>query len=172
MGITQSTFETYRSGLTEVATKTKWKEGLLINVKGQKTLIVYRIQPLHEMTTPDNLTEIPCDMSLLLDEPEKQYMFHYVGSQVDIPPVEMTGKYAIYLKEVTHARIGGSSRHVSPHRVSTHTNTHVNSHRVSTHTNTHNIANNDTEQSPTDLIDFEKLANPDFTIGGCPCDEE
>lgn len=99
-----NSLENYRAGLAQVAAKTQWRVGLIVNVAGEPPLLVYKILPLEHKQTPETLTAEYSQHASATHE--TNYIYQYTGNNI-----LANGKYstfAIFLKTLTETRIGGA----------------------------------------------------------------
>ncbi len=109
MGSSNSIMDKYHAGLRMVAGRTKWRVGLIINIEGLRPLIVYDIIPLERDKTAPELAALISQAARSIGYFETYYVYQYTGDQVKIDDRIATkvGKYAILLKTITDAKIGG-----------------------------------------------------------------
>jgi hypothetical protein len=105
MGVAQSQYADYINGFGEVALRTRWKVGLIIDVAGRGLFIVTRIAP--------NRRRVPglLYMNTAADA-GTAFMYVYEGPAVEKSydaQSRDTKSYEIYLKRIVDGRIGGAS---------------------------------------------------------------
>lgn len=105
MGAQQSQYQIISNALTEVATKTKWKLGLIVDVIGQCRFIVSNIIPVTSNVIPNSLRIMELVDGIA-------YIYVYSGSMIDISIMDEAPAYEIVLKPIDNVVLGGGRKQV------------------------------------------------------------
>lgn len=105
MGSSESRFTTIKNGFAEVASKIKWKKGLVVDVHNQGQFLVVGIYPFHSN---------PPVITLRTEERAEGtvYYYLYTGTQIITDTDNKNTVFEIELKPIANAKIGGSSRSI------------------------------------------------------------
>lgn len=93
----------YASAFAEVATKTKWRKCLIIDINGKEQLYVADIRSINA-GPPAGTLRVGENLSGTF------YIYYYAGSSICIDPFDYAPLYEIYITTIPDSKIGGGRK--------------------------------------------------------------